>query len=259
MNRCANCGADSDDPLERCPACGAFATLLPFTPPPAPAPPAAVALSVDAGDVTRARARPLSTGSEAWDKALCGGMVLGSTVVLYGQPGARKSTWAGAIADAIACSKPGARALFLSAEMPAWQVREAVERIRAPRNLSIIGNETDAAALDRCLAEVLRLRPRVVVYDSIQAFEVGGQVAGSDAAISAAVRLAKKYAAQLGHLAILVSQVNKAGQPAGPYRTIHDCDVVIELAQKQVHVHKHRGAAAPKTAELPPLRGLRLV
>jgi len=248
MNRCEVCGSQTSSCPESCPECGAFATLLPFEP---PAPPTAAPafLAVDAGDIAEDATRKISTGLPAWDDVLSGGVVLGGSVVIYGGPGAKKTTRAGAIADFVACVLRG-RALFLSAEMPSPMVRDAIQRVRLPRALSIIGAERDANILDRCLSEVLRLRPRVVVYDSIQAFEVGSVEAGTDFGISATVRLARKYAAQLNHVAILISQVNKSGQPAGPHRTIHDCDTIIELEHDKIRVEKNRYAPAPRDAVL---------
>jgi predicted ATP-dependent serine protease len=243
-NRCENCGVIVVDASELCPSCGAFTAFLPFA-----QLPVVQNLALDAADIDEGTSRQIPTGFEPWDEALSGGLVLGSSVVLYGDPGCRKSTWAGAIADAVASARRG-RALFICPEMPSAQVRDAIVRIRKPRALSIIGAERNASQLDQCLDEVLRLRPRVVVYDSIQSFDAGA-MAGSELAIMTTVKLARRFAAQYGHVAILISQVNKAGLPAGPYRTIHDCDMVARVEIGKVIVRKNRYGQTPREAVLP--------
>ena len=216
---------------------------------PPPARPSPAALSQDANEIEDDGRRHVPTGFEAWDEVLGGGLVLGATLVLFGHPGSRKSTWAAAIADSVAFARRG-RALYLCAEMPSYQVRDAAKRLSEPRALSIVGSERDAAAFSACVLEVERLRPRVVVYDSIQSFEAEGQSPGSDYAIRAVVTTARRLAAVLGHSAILVSQVNKSGAPAGPYKTIHDCDVIARLEPGLVEVKKNRFAPA-RSAVLP--------
>jgi DNA repair protein RadA/Sms len=221
---------------------------------PAEAPPAqqAPTLAVHSSEIEDGETGFLSTGFEPWDEVLGGGLVLGSSLVFYGDPGCRKTTWAGAIADHVASRRRG-RALYLSPEMPSAMVRDTVSRLAVPRALFIIGVERNASHLPACLLEIGRLRPRVVVYDSIQGFDVPpvGR-AGSQAAIVETVTLARRLAAQYRHAAILISQVNKAGLPSGPYRTIHDCDVVAHLTFDKVVVkNKNRFAPTPREAALP--------
>lgn len=249
MTRCENCGALFSHAREVCEQCGAFCTLLEYQPSPtAEAPPP---LAVHARELEDDASGFMSTGFEPWDDVLGGGLVPGSSVVFYGGPGARKTTWAGAIADAVS-SRRRARALYLSPEMPGAQVRDTVSRIAVPRSLFIVGSERDAYKLAACAQEIVRLRPRVVVYDSIQGFEADGVLAGSDVAVKSTVMLARRLAAHYRHTAILISQVNKAGLPAGPFRTIHDCDVVAHVAFSKVIVkNKNRFAPTPREAALP--------
>lgn len=240
MTRCEHCGCQQDGQAETCPGCGAFATLVELEPP-APATP--TMLAVDARELLEggADSARVSTGFEPWDEALGGGLILGATLVLYGGEGSRKTTWSAAIADGVARRRRG-RALVLSPEMPSEMVRDACARIAPPRALYIIGAERDASNFMACVAEIVRLRPKVVVYDSIQNFDVPGSFAASWGAITQVVRSARKLAAQYRHAAILISQVNQAGQPAGPHKTLHDCDMVARLEFARVSVKKNRYA-----------------
>lgn len=248
MTRCEHCGHLDAEAPAKCPACGAARTLLPVE---EEAPPAR-SLAVDVNALSSRRSRRIATGYKPWDEVLSGGVVLGSSILLYGPDGSRKSTWAGAIADRVADGCRG-RALYLSAEMPAYQVAEACRRVRSPLVcLSIVGSENDASNLELCLTELERLRPRVVVYDSVQHFEGGGAIAGSNLAIKYAVRSARRAASRFGHLAILLSQVNRAGLPSGPHRAMHDCDVVARLEKGppgKVVVTKNRFSDRPCPVE----------
>jgi predicted ATP-dependent serine protease len=248
VTRCENCGVVWPESRELCSSCGAFASFLPFEAPGPEIPPGLAVLARDLEDGAQGH---IPTGFEAWDEVLSGGLVLGSSLVVYGQAGSRKTTWSGAIADHVATRCRG-KALFLSAEMPGSQVRDAIARIREPRNVYIIGAERNACNLDACLKEVLRLRPRVVIYDSIQSFDAASAMAGSELAVKTTVNLARRFAAQYRHAAILISQVNKSGFPAGPHRTIHDCDIVAHLEFAKVTIkNKNRYGPTPREAVLP--------
>lgn len=204
-------------------------------------------LSQDAGDFDGSRVRLSKTGIRPWDKVL-GGFALGSSVVVYGDAGARKTTWVAAVADSYATAR-GGRALFLSAEMPALYVVDCVRRLRKPVSLSILGSEADVCSLDLCLAEVLRLRPAVVVYDSIQSFDAGAP-AGTDLAIHATVRAGRRFAAKMGHVALFISQVNKDGLPTGPNRSIHNCDVLVHVSRTTLTLKKSRFVPMPRQSSL---------
>lgn len=234
MIRCDYCAALAEYLAPECPVCGMAGMLLECE---APAAELGPPLAQDAAALAGARPRLYKSGIAPWDKAL-GGFAVGSSIVVYGSAGTRKSTWCAAVADGFASAR-GGRALYLSAEMPTNYVAMCVRRVRKPRALSIVGSEVGAAQLDACLSEVLRLRPAMVVYDSIQAFDAGSP-AGTAAAILQTIRSARRFAATMGHVAVLVSQVNQDGQPNGPYRSIHDCDVVVHVCAEELRVKKNR-------------------
>lgn len=246
MNACGNCGQLAEWSPEHCPGCGAYRTFLPIDLREQPS----GGFSIDVNDLDGRSPPKIPTGYRAWDEALGGGLVLRSSLVLYGPAGSRKSSWAGAIADRVSSSRRG-RALDLSAEMPSEQFLDLCHNIRRPLVASsIIGSERDASNVDRCLSEIAHLRPVVVVWDSVQAFDAGGALAGSDLAVKLTVLSARRAAARFGHCAILISQVNKSGEPAGPHRTIHDCDVVSRLSAQTLTVRKNRFAPSPKTVRV---------
>ena len=111
---CSNCGESSPRWMGRCPSCGAWNTMVEDVVVPEPKSAARGASARPAG-VTGITARRLSevstteeksrivTGISELDRVLGGGIVLGSVVLLGGEPGAGKSTLllqlCGAISD----------------------------------------------------------------------------------------------------------------------------------------------------------------
>jgi len=199
----------------------------------------APAAAVRADEIEDAPDRAVPTPWPAWNEALGGGMVPGSAILFFGEAGGRKTTWAGALATKHAARRRGV-ALFLCAEMPGKMVRDAVKRLTGPDRLYIVGLDRGGASFQVGLAEIERLRPKVVVYDSIQTFEVAGAMPRTAHAIATVIGTARAVAATLGHVAILISQVNKGGRPAGPNASIHSCDVIVRLTPELIDVEKNR-------------------
>ncbi len=239
MNRCDACGVAFEDRPETCPHCGGFRTIIPTedleVADTEPAPAAAVL----ATELEDAPEKAVPTGWAPWDKALGGGLVPGSSVLLYGDAGGRKTTWAGALATRHAKRRRG-HALFLCAEMPGKMVRDAVNRLTSPDRLYIVGLDRDGTSLAVGVAEIGRIRPKAVVYDSIQTFEVAGGLPRSEYAIATVIRTARAAAAAHAHVAILISQVNSQGKPAGPHASVHSCDVIVRVTPGAICVQKNR-------------------
>jgi predicted ATP-dependent serine protease len=223
---CAHCKASRPFLEERCGRCGGFRTVY--------------IAGVDkvpdriarAGDeLPREVVHKIPTGLEPLDEALTGGFVMGSSVLLYGAGGSRKTTIAGAAAQRIAAATRRPRALYVSAEEPSAEARNAAERLGPVPLVAYLGTDVDGDKLARVRAEVERLRPAVVVYDSIQEF---------DAPIVAVIKRARRDALTFGHVAILISQVNARGVPMGPTKSIHGCSTVLELTLERIRVVKSR-------------------
>jgi predicted ATP-dependent serine protease len=246
---CARCGASSS-PAESCPACGAWGTLVGDDAPVMLA--ASTALALEHDEIRSARQRRVGTGLEPWDDALGGGLVVPSVVLIYGEGGAGKTTAAGTIAQHVATFLRG-QALYLSAERPTDQARDAVRRVCPDvGRVAFAGVERGSRSLAACIVEVKRRAPRLVVWDSAQAFDAPGHEPGSDGAIKAVVRAVTELSASLRHVALIVSQVNAEGRPAGPHRPFHDVSAVVQLTHDVVKVTKNWHGPAPRSARLRP-------
>ena len=242
---CANCGARAAAKVERCSACGSVGTLL--TCGVAARPRKGESMVRAAADVEKVPlVRLTGAGVPWWDEAMPGGLVVGTTVTIYGPPGAEKTTYMGAIAARLAL-KRRRRAWMFSAEQETIPALCLVARIEDDlRALDIAGLERGTEKFERCALEVEREKPLIVVYDSVQAFECRGGWPGSDRAVRGVVQTAKRLAAKAPHVAILIAQVNAEGRAAGPHRALHDVDVVIELRPDRIIVRKNRTATGPR-------------
>jgi DNA repair protein RadA/Sms len=168
----------------------------------------------------------LSTGVSELDRVLGGGLLEGSTTLLFGEPGVGKSTLA--LMSLRAQALAGVSVLLIGAEESAPQVAQRARRLGAvPEGLDVATTTSVAVALS-LLDE---RRPRVCVIDSISAMsdEVLASVAGSVPQVrNAAERLCAR-AKEVGTALILVGHVTKDGELAGPRALEHLVDTVVRI------------------------------
>jgi DNA repair protein RadA/Sms len=225
--RCTECGLVVPKWVGRCPKCQAWGAVAEvgtgmgraLTTGPVTAP----ALPIDSIDVAAARAAP--TGVGELDRVLGGGLVPGAVVLLAGEPGVGKSTLLLEVAGRYA---ERGRALIITGEESAAQVRLRAERVGALHPSLYLAAETDLAA---ALSHVDAVRPSLLIVDSVQTLasaEVDGAPGGVTQVreVSAAlVRLAKDRSIAT----VLVGHVTKDGAVAGPRLLEHLVDVVLSF------------------------------
>jgi DNA repair protein RadA/Sms len=226
--RCSECGWRSVRWVGRCGECQAWGSVGEVGGPASggltAGPVSGAARPMTAVDPSAAAAVP--TGLFELDRVLGGGLVPGAVLLLAGEPGVGKSTLLLQVAAMIA--QRGARALYVTGEESAEQVRGRAERVGAVHEGVLLAAEADVAAV---VAHTEAVEPALLVVDSIQTIttaEVDGvrsgvsQVRESAAAL---IRLAKSR--QLA--TILVGHVTKDGAIAGPRTLEHLVDVVLSF------------------------------
>jgi DNA repair protein RadA/Sms len=177
--------------------------------------------SIDPG-----RTRHLHTGVPELDRVLGGGLVPGSVTLLAGDPGVGKSTLLLEVAHRWAGS--GQRALYLSGEESAGQIRMRAERTGCTHDEVYLAAESD---LQMALGHIDEVRPSLVVIDSVQTMsttETDGVTGGVTQvrAVTTALTMAAKTS---GVAMILVGHVTKDGAIAGPRSLEHLVDVVLHF------------------------------
>lgn len=238
---CQQCGAQAQKWLGRCPDCGAWNSMVEERPAqPAPEPRGAVA-ALGGGaaqryaDVDVVVSERLTTGISEFDRVLGGGIVPGSLVLLGGEPGIGKSTLLlQAAAHFAATVGP---VLYCSGEESEHQVKMRGERLGVSDAPLYLLAET---CIERLIEEVERLRPALLVVDSIQTvFSLKIQSApGSVSQVRQAATDLLFTAKGRNLPTILVGHVTKDGSLAGPKVLEHVVDTVLYFEGEQHHAHR---------------------
>ncbi len=227
---CSDCGGSSPKWLGKCPACGAWNTLIESA---APSPSAvrnrfallaktadiAILGDIDAVDMART-----PTGHEELDRVLGGGIVDGGVVLIGGDPGIGKSTL---LLQALhSLQVAGKRTLYVTGEESGAQVA-----LRA-RRLGLDNSRVQVLAeigLEKILGTLDALRPDIAVIDSIQTVysDQLTSAPGSVAQVRECAAHLTRAAKASGVCIVLVGHVTKEGALAGPRVLEHMVDTVL--------------------------------
>jgi DNA repair protein RadA/Sms len=238
---CQGCGAQSPKWLGRCAECGAWNSLVEERPGDAEAaagryaigPPASVARLYSDIDITP-HAR-LSTGIGEFDRVLGGGVVPGSLVLLGGEPGIGKSTLL--LQAAANMARTIGPVLYSSGEESEHQVKGRGERLGAGDAPLYLLAET---CLERIVEEIGRIRPALVVVDSVQTVyslklqSAPGAIGQVREAATELLFTAKRENIPM----FLVGHVTKDGNLAGPKALEHIVDAVLYFEGERHHAHR---------------------
>jgi DNA repair protein RadA/Sms len=234
-HRCTDCGEASARWLGRCPARGAWNTLVEavVAPRPSAAPsPMPPSRPVPIGAVEIPVGSTRSTGIGELDRVLGGGLVPGSVTLVGGEPGIGKSTLLLQALGSLAGS--GATCLLVTAEESSEQVRRRARRLGVdhPR-LSVVAE----TALPWVLVHVDDLAPDVVVVDSVQALADPdlGSAPGTVTAVRDCATALVRVAKERGLTVVLVGHVTKDGSLAGPRALEHVVDTVLGFEGDRHH------------------------
>ena len=230
---CTACGEQSPRWLGRCPSCGAWNTMeedVVVQQPAASAKPSR--LPALAGEVSAARLFDIDTNDEKariltgiseLDRVLGGGIVIGSVILLGGEPGAGKSTL---LLQICASIPQQLQVLYVTGEESIRQIKLRANRLGVPGENVTVAAQTQ---MESIIEMIRNRRPDLVIIDSIQTMH-------SDAVSSSAgsVSQVKECSSQLLIAAktleipiFIVGHVNKDGAIAGPKVMEHIVDTVL--------------------------------
>jgi DNA repair protein RadA/Sms len=173
----------------------------------------------------------ISTGSEEFNRLLGGGIVTGSVLLLVGDPGIGKSTLSLLTAGRIAQT---GIVLYVSGEESAEQTKIRADRLGDfPDSLYVIA-ETN---LELVKKHIETLKPKLLIIDSIQSAFLRSirTTPGSPSQIKECTLFLIKIAKQNNIPLILVGQVTKESQLAGPRILEHLVDTVVYLEGNRSH------------------------
>jgi len=230
---CSACGASFGKWQGQCGECGAWNTLAEMVVEPANAASAGRRASW-VGEAAGARVAPLadvpaevdarrSTGIAELDRVLGGGLVAGSVVLIGGDPGIGKSTL---LLQAMALLGRDPPALYVTGEESLAQVAARATRLGLPIDGLLALAET---SVERVLEHAAKLRPKVMVADSIQTLwtEELSAAPGSVSQVRESAARLVRFAKETGTSVFLVGHVTKDGGIAGPRVLEHMVDAVL--------------------------------
>ena len=241
---CQECGGQQQKWLGRCPDCGAWNSLVEEQPAPPTAPAAANhryglasggASAKLYSDIQTSDAPRMSSGIAEFDRVLGGGIVPGALVLLGGEPGIGKSTLLLQVAAHVA--RTVGPVLYSSGEESEHQIKLRGERLAVDRAPLYLLAET---CLERILEEIERIKPALVVVDSIQTiFSARFQSAPGSIGQVREVATHLLFAAKGRNVPIvLVGHVTKDGNLAGPKALEHVVDTVLYFEGERHHAHR---------------------
>ena len=233
---CSECGNEYPYWQGQCSYCGAWNTIVEHKIKEADAPETdsrrrtgtGGGKAIKLGSVGTSDYARMDSGIGELNRVLGGGIVLGSLVLISGEPGIGKSTIIAQSANSIA-SKYGT-VLYVSGEESEEQVKLRADRVcESISDSLLIYPETN---IENILAVCENEKPCFLIVDSIQTMyssEVDS-VAGSLTQIRACSNLLIKFAKTNNVPVFIVAHVTKSGELAGPKTIEHMVDCVLSFA-----------------------------
>jgi DNA repair protein RadA/Sms len=229
---CTECGGTSAKWLGKCPACGAWNTLIESVPEPTTGAGrnhrfAALAKTAEVatlGDIEASDFERTPTGHDELDRVLGGGMVEGGVVLIGGDPGIGKSTLLLQALDSL--QRAGQSTLYVTGEESGAQVALRARRLGLDHSAVQVLAEIQ---LEKILHTLNAVRPAVAVIDSIQTVysDQLTSAPGSVAQVRECAAHLTRMAKATGVSMVLVGHVTKDGALAGPRVLEHMVDTVL--------------------------------
>lgn len=226
---CRECGARSAVWIGRCPQCGAWNSYEQEV---LHREKSRMTKSVSAStspiilmsQIPNDKEQRIDTKDEELNRVLGGGLVLGSVVLMGGEPGIGKSTLL--LQTALNCNDK--RVLYVSGEESAQQIKMRSERINVNNGNCYVLTETN---VENIIEKAMEVDPQIIIVDSIQTMttcEIESS-AGSISQIRESASLLSTYAKQSGIPVIIVGHITKDGSIAGPKVLEHMVDTVLQF------------------------------
>ncbi len=237
---CKECGLESGKWLGQCPGCKAWDSFV-EAPKEATGGRRSGARSLQSRkpvtlkEVRMEEEERLCTGMSELDRVLGGGIVVGSLVLVGGDPGIGKSTLLLQMCRLV--SAGGTSVLYVSGEESLRQIRMRATRIGEFSDHLKLLAETRLPVITDTVTE---LKPAVVIIDSIQTMvdpeleSAPGSVGQVREITSALLRLAKEEEISI----FIIGHVTKEGQVAGPRMLEHMVDTVLYFEGESVSSYR---------------------
>ncbi len=178
----------------------------------------------------------LKTGIAEFDRAIGGGIVAGSALLVGGDPGIGKSTLLLQVAARLALA--GEQVVYVSGEEAADQVR--LRAIRLGLGTSPVQLAAATSVRDILTTVSSGPPPALLVIDSIQTMhsDLIEGAPGTVSQVRASAHELVRFAKQHGTAVVLVGHVTKDGTIAGPRVLEHMVDTVLGFEGERSHQYR---------------------
>ena len=186
-------------------------------------------------DIKEAGKERIRTSIEELNPVFGGGVVLGSLVLIGGEPGIGKSTLLLQMSRDFALQ--GEKVLYVSGEESLDQVKIRGERLGLRNGNLYLLAETN---LERIISHAEKLNPRVLILDSVQAV-FSSKLSSSPGTISQVREVANqvfRFAKKGQVSSFLIGHITKEGSLAGPKSLEHMVDVVLYFEGERDHSYR---------------------
>ncbi|MQG21829.1 MAG: DNA repair protein RadA [SAR202 cluster bacterium] len=229
---CRECGWTGPQELGQCPSCEAWASLEESVVAPANKDGKRYRSFLETtnpteiGNIVSEQTGRLTLPYPELNRVFGGGVVLGSTILLGGEPGIGKSTLLLQIADSFVQEKM--TVVYGAGEESPEQIKIRADRLRLAGAQLLVVPETDTRSL---LAHLDQISPQIVIIDSIQTLHIEGIASspGSVAQVRESASELTRWARANNAALFLAGHVTKDGTIAGPRVLEHIVDVVLYL------------------------------
>lgn len=242
---CSNCGYISTKWLGKCPSCNQWNTLVEevietdksakqwndynnainHT--------SSTKKAILLNEVVTQNEQRIVTPDEELNRVLGGGIVLGSIVLVAGEPGIGKST----LFLQMGLQLQHLKVLYVSGEESEQQIKLRASRVNIDNPNFYLLTETKTQNI---FSEVKKIQPHLIIIDSIQTLESNliESGAGSVSQIRECASELQQFAKQTNTPVFIIGHITKDGAIAGPKILEHMVDTVLQFEGDRHYVYR---------------------